>query len=613
MSSRSNNEKILSEFDVILRSLNNLTDEKKLEIVAQCILCNSNNNKTDRILEEYKSIERGEFDIDHEIRFSLNFDLAQCKSKTKLSLKYIGVNHKQNQQSLKLKNTKKKRKLITIVFTNNSLMEGKQWNSRACAKFIKQNIKIQRLASDVKKGSAGYTNGSDLISTFATYLGIEGANELPDILIMCNHHKRIEDILNLLETLSGLNSKARDFDFMFNIYFDECDAGVCIGNVSKFISDIYKKNLKRMINEIQFITATPTPDFYYLLKKSCSSITNLINLKHLLKIEAGGTKKRIKDYKTILNQKHIAFEGPDNPIEYIQKLNSNLTDIITQGKIIFAPSGHYTKQHNKMADLSIFKENGFWTLILNGKEKGFRTPLGVKVDITPQLKSNGELSKILAQWRKEHPTASLLITGKQVLERGLTFLTDGFCFDYFIISPYFAKHLSDLVQIFGRGQGNEQHVGKFTVITPQAVYDEVKKYIEDSESILEEEPEYFDEDMLSRLGRGKVSNTKNIEEPHYEKTLSELVKFIHNNCINKKGRRAGVKVKKWENKAKNKDGFIIHSYGETKNTEVKKVWSEKEAIQRVRKLNPRTRRIFPCYTDLNDVSTLKWYVFYRNN
>ena len=50
-----------------------------------------------------------------------------------------------------------------------------------------------------------------------------------------------------------------------------------------------------------------------------------------------------------------------------------------------------------MADLSIFKENGFWTLILNGKEKGFRTPLGVKVDITPQLKSNGELSKILAQ------------------------------------------------------------------------------------------------------------------------------------------------------------------------------------------------------------------------
>ena len=163
---------------------------------------------------------------------------------------------------------------------------------------------------------------------------------------------------------------------------------------------------------------------------------------------------------------------------------------------------------------------------------------------------------------------------------------------------------------FGRGQGNEQHVGKFTVITPQSVYDEVKKYIEDSESILEEEPEYFDEDMLSRLGRGKVSNTKNIEEPHYEKTLSELVKFIHNNCKNKKGGRAGVKVKKWKNKAKNKDGFIIHGYGET---EEEKVWSEKEAIQRVRKLNPGTRRIFPCYTDLNDVSTLKWYVFYRNN
>ena len=82
---------------------------------------------------------------------------------------------------------------------------------------------------------------------------------------MCNHHKRIEDILNLLETLSGLNSKARDFDFIFNIYFDECDAGgVLVMYLNLLV--IFIKNLKRMINEIQFITATPTPDFYYLLK-----------------------------------------------------------------------------------------------------------------------------------------------------------------------------------------------------------------------------------------------------------------------------------------------------------------------------------------------------------
>ena len=42
-------------------------------------------------------------------------------------------------------------KLISIVFTNNSLLEGKAWKSRTSAKFENQNILVQRLASDVDK------------------------------------------------------------------------------------------------------------------------------------------------------------------------------------------------------------------------------------------------------------------------------------------------------------------------------------------------------------------------------------------------------------------------------------------------------------------------------
>ena len=99
------------------------------------------------------------------------------------------------------------------------------------------------------------------------------------------------------------------------------------------------------------------------------------------------------------------------------------------------------------------------------------------------LNKDGELRDILRDWREKNPTAGLVITGNKVLERGLTFLTDGFCFDYMILSAYFSRKLTALVQMLGRGQGKDKYVGSFTLITTQSLYDSVKKYIEDSEEI----------------------------------------------------------------------------------------------------------------------------------
>ena len=82
----------------------------------------------------------------------------------------------------------------------------------------------------------------------------------------------------------------------------------------------------------------------------------------------------------------------------------------------------------------------------------------------------------MRKWRKENPKAGLVITGKTVLERGLTFLTDGFCFDYIILSGYFAKDMANLVQTLGRGQGNEKYVGNYKLVMPQSLHDKVKKF-----------------------------------------------------------------------------------------------------------------------------------------
>ena len=88
---------------------------------------------------------------EEKIVFVLNHDLAQCKSKTQLALQYIALYHYHNQEKYRYNNNEKPVKLISIVFTNNSLLEGKAWKSRTSAKFENQNILVQRLASDVGK------------------------------------------------------------------------------------------------------------------------------------------------------------------------------------------------------------------------------------------------------------------------------------------------------------------------------------------------------------------------------------------------------------------------------------------------------------------------------
>ena len=543
--------------------------------------------KLDKKEAQWQQVEMGAYEFtleDETILFSLNFELAQCKSKTNACLQIIAQLHHKNKQKYKFVQGKPV-KLISIVFTNNSLLEGKAWKDRTAAKFNGGDVVVQRLASDVGKKSGDFTRGNDLLATLVTCAAdiVEDGNKiLGDVLIMCNHPTRINDIIGLLKTWNGLKSK-NGVRFKFNIFFDECDDGMCLSNMIKFVKNIYEKKLEHLIDEIQLITATPTEEMHKSLIKISPDAEQLLNIKKRIPTQ---NVMRTKDYKTILDQEFMPFEGPENY------------------KSCFKPAHHYCAEHDKMAKLKIFKDKGYWSLVLNGKEKGFRSPLGEKFPL--DLKKDGELRDLLRKWRIDHPTAGLVITGKKVLERGLTFLTNGFCFDYMIVSPYFARLLTVLVQILGRGQGNDKFVGTFILIMPQSLHDIVHKYIEDSEKILKEEPDYYDSDMLAAIG--KVDKFANIEEPHYEVTIEKLNKWVKNNICKLNGKPARIQLSKWKRKEKNNNGFIIHKFGESE----KKVWSEEEALQQRGGITPHSRRIFPCYTDLNNVNSLKWYVFYRN-
>lgn len=544
------------------------------------------------------------------ILFIINHDLAQCKSKTELAMQYIALNHYENAEKYRYNNNNEKPvKLISIVFTNNSLLEGKAWKSRTSATFKDQNILVQRLASDVGKSSNDYSKGAELLSTFATFAGKKEKSQLGDVLIMCNHPQRINDIIEVLYTMSGLDSKVHDVTFKYNIYFDECDAGMCRSNLIRFVSEIYKKSLTRFIDQVQLITATPTRELHESLIKISPDAEKLLNLKNLLNNTIDiDSSIRIKDYKTILDQEYMPFEGPIDPIKYVISLYSKNPEVFEEGKIYFIPGHHYCEEHNKMANLELFQNKGYWRLVLNGKEKGFTSPIGEKKNILPDLKRGGELRDILRKWRKDNPKAGLVITGKTVLERGLTFLTDGFCFDYIILSGYFAKDMANLVQILGRGQGNEKYVGNYILVMPQALRDKVKKYLEDCEAILKNQPEYYDLDMITKIG--KTDKFEKIKV-HYENSIEKLNEWVKSNIKTSSIRNkfAKIQVSQWKNKDTNDQGFILHKFGESE----LKVWSEEEALQQRGGLSKYSRRIFPCYVDTSDLTTLRWYVFYRND
>ena len=93
----------------------------------------------------FQQVYRGDFTRDPEedkIEVGLNKKGCQLDSKTEKALRSIAKMH--HLSKIKYPN----KKLVTIVFTNNSLLEGAQWQNRTAMKFKGTDIKCQRLASD---------------------------------------------------------------------------------------------------------------------------------------------------------------------------------------------------------------------------------------------------------------------------------------------------------------------------------------------------------------------------------------------------------------------------------------------------------------------------------
>jgi hypothetical protein len=410
-------------------------------------------------------------------KYKANFRLTQME-KTGISLRDATQRYILNTMEIE-SNTH----VIEIIVTNKSLPETEQWKIRTRKEFSKfENITIDILSSR-----------SDDYQTMDPYItklqrSVAKKDPLPHILIMCFHPKRIEEIENLL--ISMKNYKVPHVDIKFHISLDEPDAN--LGVTKKFLKANKEIIETDLVIGITFITATPDDKFWKIMNKE--GIVKLLNLnQNDIDIEY-----TLENYRPFSEHSIIEFNNEtQNPLSYLIDVFANRYIRDDQRNIIYAPAHRAIATPNMGCHddfVSYAKEKGYCVLLINGIFKGFKYPDGTNITIEQFNENNkisGELRETLAKWNIIHPKMSLLITGHNCIERGITFNTDGFNFTHMVLSNYHALSLNKIVQMAGRATGKKQYVNKMIVICTSKVKNMVVDFNQKLTELCSLKPESF--------------------------------------------------------------------------------------------------------------------------
>lgn len=388
--------------------------------------------------------------------------------------------------------------LIDIVVTNKSLAETDQWKTRTTIKFQNQpderfaNIQIDILSS---KNTSDFHNINDYITNIMT---CTNKADLPNILIVCYHSKRVcEDLIRLIRAFSGETFVRITSHFKFHINFDEPDAN--LGVTTKFLKRVKPYIESGHINGILFITATPVAEFWKML--ATHGITTLLNLNSDY---MDNFDNELEEYRSFKDHDIVLLDNDTtNPLSYIEEVfNHKLIDENTR-QILFAPA-HITREptdgkllvgsHSEVTEY--FLQKGYCVLLMNGTFKGFQFPDGSTVTLDEFKQQNnivGELRDSLRRWNMLYPNMNLAITGYWVIERGITFNTDGFGFTSIILSNYHLNSLNRLIQIAGRASGGKKYVNTMKIVCTRDVKNAVIEFNENLEAICRMNPGEFNQ------------------------------------------------------------------------------------------------------------------------
>jgi hypothetical protein len=493
--------------DVLVnKNLSALLHEHKIDLsksmtqIYEDILLEKSQMKLTEEELKLKQKQNKQICVETKVPIVLNHELTQfTHGKTAQTLNQLAERHLINSSN----NIYEYFHLIEILVTNKSLLETEQWKIRTKNRFGEnKQISVNILSSSTE---SDFSNIDQFISKIIT---AKDKEELPNILIICFHKKRVcDDLLKLFETFCGDTHMLNSIKLKFYLNFDEPDAN--LGICSRFLEKY--KRYEHIISGIMFITATPYDKFWNML--SDNGITQLMNLQS---IHEESYEEYLNSYRSVKEHEYIPYNSDtNNPLEYISRvfestyqhasnktkgvnLNFQLPYIdVSKPYIIFAPAHLYTDtqgvgSHEEIVEY--FTSRGDSVYLSNGKFKGFIEPSGSRQllsDFNDIHGIHGELRDSLRKWRELYPKKNIAITGYWTIERGITFCTDGFNFDYAVLSKYHMSHLNKLIQLIGRTTGHKNYVKRMIIICPQIMYDTINTIVENTIELRKLNPDNY--------------------------------------------------------------------------------------------------------------------------
>jgi hypothetical protein len=408
---------------------------------------------------------------------------------------------------------------MTLVLTNNSLPETEQWKYRL-EKNMDEGINSRVISSKKEKGDDNFKNLGGLITSMVK---AKTASDLPDMLVMCTHAKRTDDVFEFLKILKRGNvnfTRIGVHRITLTIMFDEADKNIaliveCLKQIDKLLSSSSKtERFDDILRDIHFITATPFEDFWKSL--STIGLHTLKNLNTALKdmdpdsVLHMSQKELMTQYRYLTDHHHrkdVEYVT-DNPVEYAAMVLAKIREEELAGKregkllTIFAPGTIYVESHTSMKDM--FLASGITTvLIMNGKNKGFYSHEGIETikSFNDRNKVNGELKDTLVKWRQLNPASSLAITGNLNVERGITFCTSGFNFTDLIVCHCHIRNLASLIQLLGRANGGKEFVEIMNIWAHTNVVQTANDRITIVNELLSRDPEEFKERDFRKMSK----------------------------------------------------------------------------------------------------------------
>jgi len=404
------------------------------------------------------------------------------------------------------------RRIVHLIFVNNSLFEGEQWADRLVSRGL-QKMRIFSSKSNVNTSAALYNliHEGQYNEDTKTYIPI-------DYVLQCTHPVRLSDYCDTKRGHAGVEpailKRMEDLhpDVGFVLWGDELDK----------LTGLWKQyipKLRKFTNVLQFngITATPYGKYWDLMHS-----LGFYNVPLIGSLPDPSEYRTLNDHKHIYTDK-VTIKSPVKNFEHLlehpgevcyieidpktQKeiLRHTIPDLKTNtGTVYYVPGEEAIVTHDAISQVaSRYKKN---SLVINGKSKEFRyadgrPPISIKdykkKKIAAGLSytdSKGKKTPFIKMAAMDIAICmfndpelglkgtDLVITGYNCITRGITFNRPDFQFSYMILAGYHykegSKQMEEVIQAVGRGHGNATWVKAGIVfLSPKYILDMVQEKI----------------------------------------------------------------------------------------------------------------------------------------